>query len=44
MSHKPKTDGPHPRREPRFPGELTLQAVEKIFSDCSDFARPSGTL
>ena len=39
MSHKPKTDGPHPRREPRFPGELTLQAVEKIFSDCSDFAR-----
>ena len=39
MSHKPKTDGPHPRREPRFPGELTLQAVEKIFSDCSDFAK-----
>ena len=26
-----KQDGPHPRREPRFPGPLTLEGVEQIF-------------
>ena len=29
---------PHPRREPRFSGALTLGRMEEIFRDCADFA------
>ena len=30
---------PHPRREPRYPGPLTLAGVEEIFRDCVDFTK-----
>ena len=39
-----KQDGPHPRREPRFPGPLTLEGVEQIFEGCSDFAERTALL
>ena len=39
-----KQDGPHPRREPRFPGHLTLEGVEQIFEGCSDFAERTALL
>ena len=29
----------HPRREPRYPGPLTLAGVEEIFRDCVDFTK-----
>ena len=32
---------PHPRREPRFAGELTAEGVAEIFRDCVDFVRRS---
>ena len=28
---------PHPRKEPRFPGPLTPENIQKIFQDCADF-------
>ena len=28
---------PHPRREPRYPGPVTLARLEEIFRDCVDF-------
>ncbi len=37
MGGERREDHPHPRREPRFPGELTLENVEGVFSDCADF-------
>ena len=40
-----RTDrGPHPRREPRFPGPLTPEGLEKIFEGCSDFAKRAAML
>ena len=30
---------PHPRREPRYPGPLTLAGVEEIFRGCVDFTK-----
>ena len=39
-----KQVGPHPRREPRFPGPLTLEGVEQIFEGCSDFAERTALL
>ncbi len=30
---------PHPRREPRYPGPITLARLEEIFRDCVDFVR-----
>ena len=38
MSKRPDS-GPHPRSEPRFPGPLTQEGLEKIFAGCSDFAK-----
>ena len=35
---KQNCDGPHPRREPRLPGELTLERVKEIFAHSADFA------
>ena len=33
---------PHPRREPRYPGPLTLEGVKEIFRGCADFTtRPA---
>ena len=29
---------PHPRREPRFPGALSVERIREIFQDCADFA------
>ena len=35
-----RTDtGPHPRKEPRFDGPLTLERLEQIFQDCVDFTK-----
>ena len=39
MEEKKQGDHPHPRREPRFPEELTLEHVEAVFQDCADFQR-----
>ena len=30
---------PHPLREPRYPGAITLARLEEIFRDCVDFVR-----
>ncbi len=30
-------DGPHPRREPRIPGPLSLEGLERVFEGCADF-------
>ena len=33
-----RTDaGPHPRREPRFDGPLTLEALGQVFEGCADY-------
>ena len=32
-----KKQGPHPRKEPRIPGELSLERVKEVFSHCADF-------
>lgn len=32
-------DAPHPRREPRIPGPLSLARLEEAFSDCADFSK-----
>lgn len=30
---------PHPRKQPRYDGPLTMEGLERIFSDCVDFTR-----
>ena len=37
---RPQTDGipPHPRREPRVDGPLTVDTLRRAFADCVDFA------
>ncbi len=37
MQKHDKEHHPHPRREPRCPGELTLEGLKKVFTDCADF-------
>ena len=33
-----RTDtGPHPRKEPRFDGPLTLEALGRVFEGCVDY-------
>ena len=32
-----KKQGPHPRKEPRISGELSLERVKEVFSHCADF-------
>lgn len=34
----PGDEGPHPRREPRFTGDIGVAALDAIFRDCDDFA------
>ena len=41
LGGRPEQTRPHPRREPRFPGPLTLEAVEGVFRDCADFTKRS---
>ena len=36
---KQEANAPHPRREPRLPGPLSLGRLEEVFSDCVDFAK-----
>ena len=36
---KQKANAPHPRREPRLPGPLSLARLEEVFSGCVDFSR-----
>ena len=36
-----RPDPPHPRQEPRYPGTLTAEHLEEIFSGCTDFNRRS---
>ena len=38
MSKSNRADGPHPRTEPRIPGELTLEGLKEAFARCADFA------
>ena len=30
---------PHPRQEPRIDGPLTAENMERVFTDCVDFAK-----
>ena len=32
-----KKQGPHPRKEPRISGELSLERLKEVFSHCADF-------
>ena len=33
-----RTDtGPHPRKEPRFDGPLTLESLGRVFEGCVDY-------
>lgn len=34
-----RSDPPHPRQEPRLAGELTVERLAEVFSDCADFTR-----
>ena len=34
-----EANAPHPRREPRLPGPLSLTRLEEVFTDCADFRR-----
>ena len=36
---KKETPPPHPRREPRYGGPLTADAVAGVFDKCADFNR-----
>ena len=36
---KQEANAPHPRREPRLPGPLSLGRLEEVFSDGVDFAK-----
>ena len=29
---------PHPRKEPRLEGPLTLERIREVFRDCADFS------
>lgn len=39
MSRQREGDAPHPRKEPRIPGPLSLARLEEVFSDCADFSK-----
>ena len=39
MSEKSRSDAPHPRREPRIPGPLSLAGVEEAFGGSADFKK-----
>ena len=39
MSKDAQGDGPHPRQEPRVPGGLSLESVERAFAQCADFSK-----
>lgn len=39
MSKQPTPDVPHPRQEPRLPGPLTLENLERVFDGCADFKK-----
>ena len=39
MFKRSEPDAPHPRREPRVPGQLSLERLEEVFSDCVDFSK-----
>ena len=39
MSKQNKANAPHPRREPRIPGPLSLARLEEVFSGCADFRK-----
>ena len=36
---KQEANAPHPRREPRLPGPLSLARLEEVFADCTDFSK-----
>ena len=38
MARQQETGGPHPRREPRIPGPLSLKRLEEVFTGCVDFS------
>jgi len=37
MPEQTRADAPHPRKEPRVPGELSLENLEAVFDGCADF-------
>lgn len=36
-SRSGRTPGPHPRKEPRFDGPLTLESLGRVFEGCVDY-------
>ena len=42
--HKGEEVPPHPRREPRIDGPLTVETMERAFAGCVDFARRPAAL
>jgi len=39
MSRRNESNAPHPRKEPRIPGPLSLTRLEEVFAGCADFSR-----
>ena len=39
MSRRNGEDGPHPRKEPRISGPLSLAKLEEVFAGCADFSK-----
>ena len=37
FGRRPRPDPPHPRKEPRFDGPLTAEALAQVFTNCVDF-------
>ncbi len=39
MPNETRSDGPHPRKEPRIPLPLSLENLEAVFQNCDDFGK-----
>ncbi len=39
MSRQSEANAPHPRKEPRISGPLSLSRLEEVFTDCVDFSK-----
>ena len=39
MSKQSEANAPHPRKEPRIPGPLSLERLKEVFADCADFSK-----
>ena len=44
MAEQREKTVPHPRKEPRYQGPLTVERLEEIFAGCVDFTRRTAAL